>query len=79
MTDDIRAFVPGVDVHIVGAADGPLAGLTFVAKDLFDVAGYPTGAGNHDWATYNPLPTRHMRFSTFANVTRRRVSSSDVP
>ncbi|MCZ6872650.1 MAG: amidase [bacterium] len=59
MTDDIRAFVPGVDVHIVGAADGPLAGLTFVAKDLFDVAGYPTGAGNHDWATYNPLPTRH--------------------
>jgi amidase len=59
MTDDIHAFVPGVDVHIDGVADGPLAGLTFVAKDLFDVAGYPTGGGNHDWAAYNPLPTRH--------------------
>ncbi len=59
MTDDIRAFVPGTDVHIAGAADGPLADLTFVAKDLFDVAGHPTGGGNHDWAAYNPVPTRH--------------------
>lgn len=25
---------------------GPLAGLTFVVKDIFDVAGYPTGCGN---------------------------------
>ena len=40
-------------------AYGPLAGLTFAAKDLFDVAGYPTGGGNHDWAAYNPVPTRH--------------------
>src|SRR5688572_10278782 len=59
MTDPIHAFVPGTDVRIAGAADGPLAGLTFVAKDLFDVAGYPTGGGNHDWAAYNPVPTRH--------------------
>jgi amidase len=59
MTDDIHAFVPGTEVHIAGAADGPLAGLTFVAKDLFDVAGYPTGGGNHDWAAHNPVPTRH--------------------
>ena len=28
-----------------GADDGPLAGATFVAKDLFDVAGLVTGAG----------------------------------
>lgn len=59
MTRDINAFVPGTSVHIAGVADGPLAGLTFAAKDLFDVAGYPTGGGNHDWAAYNPLPTRH--------------------
>src|SRR4029450_6665294 len=26
-----------------------LAGTTFVAKDLYDVQGYPTGAGNPDW------------------------------
>lgn len=59
MTDDIRAFVPGTEVHIAGAAAGPLTGLTFVAKDLFDIAGYPTGGGNPDWSTYYPVPTHH--------------------
>jgi amidase len=59
MADHICAFVPGTEVHIAGVADGPLSGLTFVAKDLFDVAGYPTGGGNPDWAAYNPVPTRH--------------------
>ena len=28
---------------VAHAPEGPLAGLTFAAKDLFDVAGYPTG------------------------------------
>ena len=36
-----------------------LRGLTFAAKDLFDVAGHPTGGGNHDWARMHPVPTRH--------------------
>jgi amidase len=31
---------------VAHAAGGPLAGLTFAVKDLFDVAGYPTGGGN---------------------------------
>ncbi len=52
-------FVPGTSVRIAGAASGPLAGLTFAAKDLFDVAGHPTGGGNPDWARQNPIPTRH--------------------
>jgi amidase len=52
-------FVPGPPVRIAGAPDGPLAGLTFAAKDLFDVAGHPTGGGNPDWARQNPVPTRH--------------------
>ena len=60
MSDDpVNAFVPGPRVHIEGRADGPLSGLTFAAKDLFDVAGYPTGGGNPDWARSNPVPTRH--------------------
>jgi amidase len=59
MTDDIHAFVPGAAVHIAGAPNGPLTGLTFAAKDLFDVAGYPTGGGNPDWAASYPVPTRH--------------------
>lgn len=59
MEDRINAFVPGPRVHVRGRADGPLAGLSFAAKDLFDVAGVPTGGGNHDWAKINPVPQRH--------------------
>src|SRR5690242_18533514 len=59
MDDPINAFVPGPRVRIEGATGGPLQGLTFAAKDLFDVAGHPTGGGNHDWARTNPVPTRH--------------------
>jgi amidase len=52
-------FVPGPPLRISGAPDGPLAGLTFAAKDLFDVAGHPTGGGNPDWPRHRPIPTRH--------------------
>jgi len=47
--DPYNAFTLGGDVYIDGSADGPLAGLTFAAKDVFDIAGYVTGAGNPDW------------------------------
>lgn len=52
-------FVPGTSVRVAGSAGGPLKGLTFAAKDLFDVQGEPTGGGNPDWARQNPVPTRH--------------------
>lgn len=52
-------FVPGTDIRIEGRAGGPLSGLTFAAKDLFDVAGHPTGGGNPDWARQNAVPERH--------------------
>jgi hypothetical protein len=52
-------FLPGGRFTLPGAPHGPLAGLTFAAKDLFDVAGHPTGGGNPDWARQNPVPTRH--------------------
>ncbi len=41
-----HAFVPYPDAPVPHAAGGPLAGLTFGVKDIFDVAGYPTGCGN---------------------------------
>lgn len=59
MEDRINAFVPGPRLHVRGRADGPLSGLSFAVKDLFDVAGAPTGGGNHDWAKFNPVPQRH--------------------
>ncbi|MBK1659183.1 amidase [Paracraurococcus ruber] len=52
-------FVPGTALRIEGRAGGPLSGLTFAAKDLFDVAGHPTGGGNPDWPKQYPVPTRH--------------------
>lgn len=55
----INAFVPGKRVHLEGRPGGPLSGLHFAAKDLFDVAGHPTGGGNPDWARQNPIPSQH--------------------
>lgn len=52
-------FVPGSELRIAGREGGPLAGLTFAAKDLFDIAGHPTGGGNPDWARQNRVPVRH--------------------
>ena len=57
--DAASPFVAGPPITIAGAPRGPLAGKTFAAKDLFDVAGYPTGGGNPDWPRHRATPTRH--------------------
>ena len=43
--DTAHAFLPYPDVQVPHAPTGPLIGLCFGVKDLFDVAGYPTGGG----------------------------------
>lgn len=45
-TDPYNAFIDYPDADVTHAASGPLAGLTFAVKDIFDVASYPTGCGN---------------------------------
>jgi len=59
MKQEVNAFVPGTSVRIEGKPGGPLSDLSFAAKDLFDVAGHPTGGGNHDWAKHYRIPTSH--------------------
>ncbi len=55
MKDALNAFIPHDEVHLAGAPEGPLKGLRFAAKDIFDVAGHTTGCGNPDWlATHAP-------------------------
>jgi len=54
VNDSVGAFVPGPRLTMAGAAEGPLAGLTFAVKDLFDVTGWPTTYGNPDWARTHP-------------------------
>jgi len=46
INDTVGAFMDYEHVEVPHAADGPLAGLTLAVKDIFDVAGYPTGCGN---------------------------------
>jgi amidase len=47
--ENFGAFVLGPPLHIAGRPEQPLTGLTFATKDLFDIAGMVTGAGNPDW------------------------------
>ncbi len=54
MHDPFGAFCSDQDVHIDGRPGGPLSGLTFAAKDVFDIKGFRTGAGNPDWLRTHP-------------------------
>ena len=58
MAGPLNAFVPDSNAHLPGSDDGPLSGLTFAAKDIFDIAGHVTGCGNPHWlATHGPAQT----------------------
>ncbi len=54
MDDQLGAFCKHCDVSIEGAAGGPLHGLTFAAKDNYQVAGFACCAGNPDWLRTHP-------------------------
>ncbi len=45
-SDDVNAFLDYGEVEVPSAEEGPLKDLTFAVKDIFDVAGYPTGCGS---------------------------------
>lgn len=55
VADPVGAFVCSLDS---GQGNGPLAGLRFGVKDLFDVAGVATGSGHPLWAETHELPQR---------------------
>jgi amidase len=57
--DAFGAFMPGPAFRIEGAEAGPLSGLTFAAKDLYDVAGQRTGAGNPDYLSLQKPAAKH--------------------
>src|SRR3954470_3071341 len=53
--DELNAFCRHTHVALEGSGRGPLAGLTFAAKDIYDVAGHRTGFGSPDWLrTHEP-------------------------
>ncbi len=53
--DPLGAFCRENHAAMRGSGEGPLAGLSFAAKDVFDVAGSRTGFGNPTWlSTHSP-------------------------
>ena len=69
LTDNLDAFCKDTDAYLAGKPSGPLSGLTFAAKDIFDVAGHVTGGGNPDWkATHPPAERNAWIVETLVNA-----------
>ena len=58
ISDPVHAFIDYPPVPVPNAASGPLAGLTFGVKDIFDVAGYVTGCGSPEKRAESPPAAR---------------------
>jgi amidase len=53
-------FVPhDLSAPLKGAASGPLAGLSAVVKDMYDIAGERTGCGSPEWLATHPPAARN--------------------
>ena len=55
--DPIHACVPHGQFSMPATGSGLLNSLTFAVKDIFDIAGHPTGAGNPTWLATHPVAT----------------------
>jgi amidase len=58
INDTLNAFVEHGHIEQPPTQQGPLSGTTFALKDLFDLAGVPTGAGNPQWLATHTVPTK---------------------
>lgn len=56
--DPFRCFIPYPPAKVNHASSGPLSGLTLAVKDLFDIKGYPTGAGSPTVLAQSGVKTR---------------------
>ncbi len=54
MDDPYGAFCRDGQVTLKGAPEGPLHGLCFGVKDIFDIAGHRTGFGSPTWLETHP-------------------------
>ena len=73
MKDELGAFCEETHVALKGSAAGPLSGLKFGAKDVFDIAGHKSGCGNPDWlASHAPAE------ATAPSVQRLLDSGADL-
>ncbi|WP_029354555.1 amidase [Bosea sp. 117] len=71
--DAFGAFCHENHVGLPSTGSGPLAGLSFAIKDVFDVAGSRTGFGHPAWLATHPLAV-----STAEAVTRLLSAGADL-
>ena len=76
--DPYNAFCRHADVALDGAPHGPLHGLTFAVKDVFDIAGHRTGNGNPVWLETHAAGGAH-RFRGRAPAGGRRQHGRQDP
>lgn len=57
MTRDNAVYCTQGPEHLDALKAGPLSGKSFVFKDLFDVEGFATGAGNPKWLETHEVAT----------------------
>src|SRR4030066_2103214 len=55
IADTFNAFVPGEMIIVPPKKEGQLSSLTFAVKELYDVKGFVTGAGNPRWKSTPPV------------------------
>ena len=71
--DPCGAFCRDTHVALAGASGGPLAGLRFAAKDIFDIEDHRTGFGNPTW-----LETHETAGSTASAVQALLDAGADL-
>lgn len=71
--DTLGAFCQHTHVARAGASSGPLRGLSFGLKDIFDIAGHRTGFGSPDW-----LATHDAAAHTASVATRLLDAGADL-
>ena len=71
--DSLGAFCRENNAALRGSGNGPLAGLTFAAKDVFDISGSRTGFGSPTW-----LDTHSPAASTAPTVQRLLDAGADM-
>jgi amidase len=75
--DTLGAFVRENHIELPGVGTGPLAGLTFAVKDIYDVAGAKTGFGNPDWLrTHAPAVRTAPAVQTLLDAGARLVGKT---
>lgn len=77
--DTCNAFVPGEMLTVAPNREGRLSSLTFAVKELYDIEGFVTGAGNPHWKDTHPAaqttaPAVEMLLNEGATLLGKTVS-----